>query len=277
MRILSLLVVLIGLIAGASPMAQVRVSATVPNSTPATSSSHLDRVQVARVIRVCIWPDYYGITYRNPKTQQLSGIDIELAYELGNDLGVSVDFVDSSFAKLVDDLLQDRCDVAMFAVGITPERQKRLRFTRPHLASDIYAVTSRTNHRIRSWDDIDQKGSVVAVAQGTLHEPIMKARLKQAQLVVLNTPFAREQEVQAGRADVFMTDYPYSQRFLANADWARLVAPDSTYHITPYGYAVAPGDDRWLARLDQFVGAIQHDGRLQAAAHRYRLEPILVH
>jgi ABC-type amino acid transport substrate-binding protein len=105
----------------------------------------------------------------------------------------------------------------------------------------------------------------------------MKARLKQAQLVILNTPFAREQEVQAGRADVFMTDYPYSQRFLANADWARLVAPDSTYHVTPYGYAVAPGDDRWLARLDQFVGAIQKDGRLQAAAHRYRLEPILVH
>lgn len=277
MRILSLLVVLIGLISGASPMAQVRVSAVVPNSTPAASSSRLDRVQAARVIRVCIWPDYYGITYRNPKTQQLSGIDIELAYELGNDLGVSVDFVDSSFSKLVEDLLQDRCDVAMFAVGITPERQKRLRFTRPHLASDIYAVTSRTNHRIRTWADIDQKGSVVAVAQGTLHEPIMKARLKQAQLVVLNTPFAREQEVQAGRADVFMTDYPYSQRFLANADWARLVVPDSTYHITPYGYAVAPGDDRWLARLDQFVGAVQHDGRLQAAAHRYRLEPILVH
>lgn len=277
MRILSLLVVLIGLFAGASPMAQVRVSAAVPNSTSAALSSRLERVQAARVIRVCIWPDYYGITYRNPKTQQLSGIDIELAHELGKDLGVSVDFVDSSFAKLVDDLLQDHCDVAMFAVGITPERQKRLRFTRPHLASDIYAVTSKTNHRIRSWADIDQKGSVVAVAQGTLHEPIMKARLKQAQLVILNTPFAREQEVQAGRADVFMTDYPYSQRFLANADWARLVAPDSTYHVTPYGYAVAPGDDRWLARLDQFVAAVQQDGRLQAAAHHYRLEPILVH
>jgi cyclohexadienyl dehydratase len=277
MRILSLLVVLIGLFAGASPMAQVKVSATAPNSIPEALSSRLERVQTARVVRVCIWPDYYGITYRNPKTQQLSGLDFEMAQELGKDLGVSVDFVDSSFAKLVDDLLQDRCDVAMFAVGITPERQKRLRFTRPHLASDIFAVTSKTNQRIRSWADIDREGSVVAVAQGTLHEPIMKARLKQAQLVILNTPFAREQEVQAGRADVFMTDYPYSQRFLANADWARLVAPDSTYHVTPYGYAVAPGDDRWLARLDQFVGAIQKDGRLQAAAHRYRLEPILVH
>jgi len=251
--------------------------ATTPGASPgAAVVNRLQRVQAAQSLRVCIWPDYYSITYRNPKTLQLSGIDIELAQELGKDLGVTVDFVDSSFARLADDLLQDHCDVAMFAVGINPERQKRLRFTEPHLASDIFAVTSKTNRRIRSWADIDQVGTVVAVAQGTLHEPIMKAKLKNAQLLVLNTPFAREQEVQAGRADVFMTDYPYSQRFLANADWARLVAPDSTYHVTPYGYAMAPGDDAWHARLDKFVADIKRDGRLVDAAKRYRLEPIVV-
>ena len=116
---------------------------------------------------------------------------------------------------------------------------------------------------------------MVAVAQGTLHESVMKAKLENAQLLVLNTPFAREQEVQAGRADVFMTDYPYSQRFLANADWARLVAPDNRYHVTPYGYAMAPGDDAWHARLDAFVTDIKRDGRLLAAAQRYKLDPIV--
>lgn len=253
--------------------------ALAQTSAPPSSivaANRLQRVLAVQSLRVCIWPDYYSITYRNPKTLQLSGIDIEMAQALGKDLGVAVQFVDSSFAKLIDDVTQDRCDVAMFAVGITPERQKRLRFTEPHLASDIFAVASKTNQRIRSWADIDQVGTVVAVAQGTLHEPIMKAKLKNAQLMVLNTSFAREQEVQAGRADVFMTDYPYAQRFLANADWARLVAPDSTYHATPYAYAMAPGDDAWHARLEKFVSDIKRDGRLLAAAKRYRLEPIVV-
>jgi cyclohexadienyl dehydratase len=190
----------------------------------ATAMARLDRVREARVLRVCIWPDYYSITYRNPKTQLLSGIDIDLAGELGKDLGVAVQFVDSSFAKLIDDVTQDRCDLAMFAVGITPARAEKLRFTRPYLASDIYAITTKTNRRIKDWDQIDRPGSVVAVAKGTLHESIMKDKLKAAQLLVLDTPFAREQEVQSGRADVFLTDYPYSQRFLASTDWARLVA-----------------------------------------------------
>jgi ABC-type amino acid transport substrate-binding protein len=236
---------------------------------------HLAQIQARNTVRVCIWPDYYGITYRNPKTQTLTGIDIDLAQELGKDLGVAVAFFDSSFAKLVDDLTQDHCDVAMFAVGITPARQQKLRFTRPHLASDIYAVASKTNRRIKDWADIDTPDSVVAVAKGTLHEPVMKDKLKAAKLLVLDTPFAREQEVQSGRADVFMTDYPYSQRFLANADWARLVVPPGQYHITPYGYAVKPGDDAWLARLDGFVASIKQDGRLLAAAKRHRLEPIV--
>lgn len=237
--------------------------------------AHLDRIQAAHALRVCIWPDYYGITYRNPKTQALSGIDIDLANQLGKDLGVAVQFIDSSFAKLIDDVTQDRCDVAMFAIGITPLRSEKLRFTKPHLASDIYAVTTKTNRRIRDWVDIDQSGVIVAVAKGTLHEPVMKDKLKAAQLLVLDTPFAREQEVQSGRADVFMTDYPYSQRFLANADWARLIAPPRTYHVTPYAYAIKPGDDAWHNRLETFVSDIKRDGRLMAAASRHKLEPIV--
>lgn len=248
---------------------------TLPSTAQDLSASRLARIQASQVVRVCIWPDYYSITYRNPKTQQLSGIDIDLATELGKDLGAAVQFIDSSFAKLIDDVTQDRCDVAMFAIGITPLRSTKLRFTRPHLASDIYAITTKTNRRIKGWDDIDKPGSVVAVAKGTLHEPVMKEKLKSAQLLVLDTPFAREQEVQSGRADVFMTDYPYSQRFLANADWARLVSPPSAYHVTPYAYATKPGDNVWHARLERFVSDIKRDGRLLTAAKRHQLDPIV--
>ena len=45
--------------------------------------STLDRIQAARSLRVCIWPDYFGISYRDPKSQQLSGIDVDMAKALG--------------------------------------------------------------------------------------------------------------------------------------------------------------------------------------------------
>ncbi len=246
------------------------------SSQAADGPKRLQRIQAHQALRVCIWPDYYGISFRNPKTQLLSGIDIDNAHDLAKALGVKAEFVDSSFATLVDDISQDRCDIAMFAIGITPARQAKLHFTQPHLASDIYAITSKTNRRIQSWADIDKAGTVVVVAKGTLHEPIMQQRLQSAELRVVDTPAAREQEVQSGRADVFMTDYPFSRRMLERSDWARLVSPTSTFHITLYAWAMHPHDTQWHAQVEQELADMKRDGRLRANAQRHGLEPIVV-
>lgn len=251
------------------------VAGVLGGAAPARAD-RLQQILESRTLRVCIWPDYYGISFRNPKTQQLAGIDIDNAHTLARALGVGVQFVDSSFARLVDDVLAERCDIAMFAIGITPQRQEKLRFTQPYLASDIYAITSKAQRRIQRWEDIDQPGVVVAVAKGTLHEPIMKAKLRAAELRVFDTPQAREQEVQSGRADVFMTDFPFSRRMLANNEWARLVAPTQTYHVTPYAWALKPGDDRFFARVETELTKMKRDGRILNHARRHGLDPIVV-
>ena len=244
-------------------------------TTPARAGEVAERVAAAGTMRVCIWPDYYGISLRNPRTQVLEGLDIELSAELAKDLGVRLSHVDSSFATLVADLNGDRCDVAMFAIGMLPQRMSQLAFTRPYLASDIYGVTTIGNRVITRWEDIDQPGVAVGVQAGTFMEPVMSAALKKARLVRVAAPATRERELEAGRIDVFMTDFPYSRRLLDNADWARLVAPPQPFHVLPYAYAVKQGDAAWLARVDQFVERIQRDGRLGAAARRHRLDAIV--
>jgi len=236
----------------------------------------LDRVKAAQAVRVCIWPDYYGITFRNPRTQQLGGIDIDLSTEFGRDTKWKVEYVESSFQKLIDDLKGDRCDVAMFAVGVLPARAAQLAFTRPYLQSDIYGITTRSNRVVREWADIDKPGVQVAVQAGTFMEPVMAAALKQATMVVVKPPATRERELEAGRVDVFMTDFPYSRRLLDNADWAMLISPPKPFHVLPYAYAVKQGDDAWLATVDDFVARIKRDGRLEAAAKRHGLGAIAV-
>ncbi len=234
------------------------------------------RVAAAGQLRVCIWPDYYGITYRHPRDDTLSGLDIDLSAALAQDLGVRLVYVESSFPTLVDDLNRERCEVAMFAVGLLPQRQALLAFTQPYLQSDIYGVTTRANRVIKQWEDIDQPGVVVAVQAGTFMEPVMRQALTRARLRVVQPPATRERELESGRADVFMTDYAYSRRLLDNADWARLVAPPRPFHVMPYAYAMKQGDPAWQARLDAFVAAIKRDGRLRAAAQRHGLAEIVV-
>lgn len=244
-------------------------------AAPAAAGPVLDRVTASGTVRVCVWPDYFGISLRHPRTQQLVGLDIDLAAELARDLKLRAEFVDSSFVTLVDDLTNDRCDVAMFAVGMLPARMEKLRFSRPYLESDIYAVAKRSGKAVRTWADIDQPGVVVGVQAGTFMDPVMTAALRKATIARIAPPATRERELEAGRIDVFMTDYPYSRRLLDNADWASLIAPPRPFHPLPYAYPVKPGDAEWLAAVDAFVARIQQDGRLEAAAKKHGLAPIV--
>lgn len=236
----------------------------------------LEQVRSARVLRVCIWPDYFGIGARHPRSGELQGLDIDLSRALAADLGVQVEHVETDFGRFTDDLLRRRCEVAMMGVGVTPERRARVAFTRPYLRSDVYAVVSRHDARMSGWDDLDRPGRVVAVQRGTYMEPLMRERLREARLLIVDRPGEREKAVESGRADAFITDYPYSRRVLASVDWARVLAPPSPVRLTDYAYAVAPGDARWFARVDAFVEAIRRDGRLSTAAQRHGLSAIVV-
>jgi ABC-type amino acid transport substrate-binding protein len=235
----------------------------------------LQRIQQRGEMRVCIWPDYYGISYRNPKTRQLSGLDIDLSAELARELGVRLQHVDSSFATLVEDVHDRRCDIAMFAVAVLPQRRAHLAFSQPYLSSGIHAITTRSSRVVRRWEDIDRPGVQVGVQAGTFMESVMRDQLRQASLNVIRAPETREQELESGRIDVFMTDYPYSRRLLDSVDWARLISPPQPQHVMPYAYAVRPGDSAWLTRVDQFVEHIRQDGRLAAAARRHGLSAIV--
>ena len=128
-----------------------------------TGADTLKQIQRRGELRVCIWPDYYGISYRNPKTRQLSGLDIDLSAELARELGVRLQHVDSSFATLIDDLREVRCDIAMFAVAALPQRRQHLAFSQPYLSSGIHAITTRSNRVVRRWEDIDRPGVLVVV------------------------------------------------------------------------------------------------------------------
>jgi len=246
------------------------------HSAPTLAADRLQSVTSNGVLKVCIWPGYFAISYRNPRSGELEGIDIDMAKAFAKDLGVELQFVDSSFAKLIENMNNNACDISMHGVGVRPDRAKHMDFSAPHLRSGIYGISQVTNAGIETWDDIDKAGHVVVVQSGTYMEPVMREHLKKAHLSVVDSFKGREQEVQAGRADVFMTDYPYGRRMIALSTWARLLEPPTPLAPTPYAYAVPKGDAKWLARVNAFVTATKQDGRLRAFAKRNGLTPIVV-
>lgn len=242
----------------------------------AAPTGALETIQRSGVLQVCIWPDYFGISYHNPRTGRFQGVDIDLAQDFAKDLGVRLAYVETDFGKFVGDLQAGKCQIAMMGVAVIPARAQQVDFSLPYLRGDIYAVTTFDNASIKKWADLDQPGRVISVMRGTFMEPLMRRLLKHATLIVSDQTGERERDVESGRADAFITDYPYSQRMLMNTDWARVVAPETAVQPTDYAYAVPKNDLEWLARVNRFVSAIKQDGRLNEAAKSNNLLPMLI-
>lgn len=245
------------------------------NTVPALAAGHLDHVKATNELRVCHWPAYYAISYNNPKSGKLEGIDIGLAQELAKDLGVQLTFVKTSFATFIKDIQADKCDIAMFGVGITEARAKFLDYSEPYLRSDIYAIVTKSHPTLKTWEDMDQSGHILVVQKGTFMEDAASAFQNASILSVVKFQ-QREKEVRTGRADAFLTDFPYGKKILVTYDWAKLLEPSKPFWTTEYAYAINKGDPDWLAYINGFVERIKSDGRLKKHAEANGLLPIAI-
>lgn len=259
------------------------VQAQIPNfatpqraDTPEIRPDRQAMIAPRGELRVCIWPEYFAISFQNPRNGELEGIDIDMARLLTARLRVRLAIVPTNFATFMDRLEDGSCDIAMMAVGITPARAARIAFSKPYMASAVYAVTTRTNARIRSWADIDTAGTVVAVAAGTVTEQMMRTTLRSAEVMVVESPRTREGEIMSGRADVFMSDYPYTRRMVLMHDWARVIPPPDRFGETLYAYALPRDEPGWLAEVNAFLERVRTDGSLARAAQRHGLTPIML-
>ncbi|MGY2806301.1 MULTISPECIES: ABC transporter substrate-binding protein [unclassified Bradyrhizobium] len=253
------------------------VCALFLSMTPAAAQqtqSLLYEITKSGVLRVCIWPMYYSISFRNPDSGQLEGIDIDLSKELAKDMGVKLDYVETSFGSFIADLQANKCDLGMFGVGATMKRAQAVAFSDPYLTSGVYAVV-RKGGPITSWADIDKPGVNAGVSLGSYVENFMRSYFKNAKTVAVAPPATTQAELMAQRVDVVMTDYPASIKMNAQFDWTTTVAPPENLSVTPYAYVMNQGDQIWLNYVNLFVRTIKLDGRLKAAAEKNKLGPIV--
>jgi len=249
-------------------------SFTVSQACAQQSQSHLYDITKNGILKVCIWPQYYAISLRNPDTGKFEGIDIDLSEQLAKDLGVKLDYVETSFSTFIADLQANKCDLGMFGVGATMKRAQAVAFTQPYLISGVYAVVHKDG-KVKSWEDIDKAGINVGIALGSYVEPFMRGYLKNAKVVAVAPPATVQAELMSRRVDVMATDYPASAKMNAQFDWSVTLAPPEPLSVTPYAYVMNQGDQIWLNYMNLFVQTIKLDGRLKAAAEKNKLGPIV--
>lgn len=208
------------------------------------------------------------------EARDYTGIDIDLALDLAESIGVKAEFVLTSWPGLLTDLALDRYDIAMSGISRIPARQRVGFLTQPYHADGKTPIgRCADRRRFDAFERIDRAGVRVVVNPGGTNERFVDERVRQATKVLHpdnRTIFA---ELSAGRADVMFTDrIEVELQTARNPALCGLLEVDLTYQEKAF---LLPQDPHWLEFVDTWLALRLAEGAVDAAfaAHGVRRRP----
>jgi polar amino acid transport system substrate-binding protein len=136
---------------------------------------------------------------------QPAGVSVDLARDLGKQLGREVEIENIPFHGLIPSLQTHKIDLIISSMTATPERAKSIAFSDPYLTTGLCLLVGKDSG-IQSIADADQAGRTVAVKIGTTGHVYATDKIKNARVIVLDKEDACVLEVVQRKADAFIYD-----------------------------------------------------------------------
>jgi cyclohexadienyl dehydratase len=219
-----------------------------------SGKSRLQRILESGVLRVGTTGDFRPMSYRDAKTNEYAGHDIEVARELAKDLGVKLELVPTEWKTLISGIQTDKYDVAMSGISMNVDRAKVAAFTAPYMEfGTVPVIRKKDAARFKSWQDIDKPNVTVATTLGTVFDQQAKEYFKLAKRKQVEAPALSYQEVLSNRAEVCITSNVEAASLVQNYPELAIVPVDKARSRRPASLLVAQDDVVWLNFLNQWI------------------------
>ena len=222
------------------------------------------------VLRVGTAGDYQPMSYLDPETGTYVGFDAELAADLAEALGVTVEFVPTSWPTLMEDTLAGKFDLAVCGITVTDARKEAA------LMSDGYLENGKTvlcraedAEKYTSLEAINRPEVRVMENPGGLNEKFARENLPDATLIIHEVNQEIPGLVAAGEADVMITEI-MEAGYYTGLD-ARLAAPLIREPFTngELGVLMPRGSEDLLEFVNAFLAEEKASERIDELAEKY--------
>lgn len=231
----------------------------------------LAAIEATRTLKVGLTGDYAPYSVRGPDGAVV-GADVTMAHALAESLGVTLEIVPTTWKTMKADLQDDRFDIAMGGVSVTPDRAAAVGdFSIPVMHDGKRPIVRCSNKDLyTSIETIDRPSVRVVVNPGGTNERFAQANFPHAHLQEHADNRTIFDELVNQQADVMVTDgaeVDYQARRHAGVLCAANVAGsfdhfDKAYWMTR-DTALKEAVDKWLEKA---LKAGNYDKALAAAA-----------
>jgi cystine transport system substrate-binding protein len=233
---------------------------------PALAADLLDTVKARGTLRIAMEGTYPPFNFKDGKSGQLAGYDVDVAKAVAARLGLKPEFVTTEWSAILAGLGAGKYDVIVSQVGITAKRAQAFDFSQPYTYSSPQLIVRR-NESLSYKTLPDLKGKTVGVGQGSVFEQQAKAV---PGIAVKSYPAAPEnlQDLAFGRIDAALNDSLMVAYLLKNSQLP-IKAGARVGAVERMGIPYRKGNPKFGAALDKALAALQADGRLRAMSVKW--------
>ncbi len=226
---------------------------------PAAAADLLDAATARGTLRIAMEGTYPPFNFKDPKTGQLTGYDVDVARLLAAKLKLRPEFVTAEWTAILAGLGAGKYDVIVSQVGITPKRQESFDFSEPYTYSSPQLIIRR-NERASYNSLADLKGRKLGVGQGTVFEQQARAT---PGIDVKSYPATPEnlQDLAFGRIDAALNDSLMVAYLLKNTQLP-IKAGARVGTVSRMGIPLRKGNPQMKAALDKALAEAKADGSL---------------
>lgn len=198
------------------------------------------------------------------KTGQFTGFEIEVAERLAKDMGVSVEFVPTKWSGIIPALLTGKFDIIVGGMGILPERNLKVNFSRPYEYSGMSIMAHKeVAAGFDSLSDFNAPGVTIVARIGTTAADAVKKFMPRADLRLFDGESQAIQELLNGRAHAMVASAPLPAFTVADNPGKLFLPLEETFTREPIGFAVRKGDPDFLNFLDNWILVVDSQGWLK--------------
>jgi ABC-type amino acid transport substrate-binding protein len=233
------------------------------------ATSSLENVQKRGVLRVG-WAPWFPYAYKDPKTNQVSGIAADMIKEIATSLKVDVQWVEDNWGTMIAGLQADKFDMLM-PMAVTPPRAEAATFTDPFLKTSLgLMVRTADQQKYKVWKDLDKEGATIAVAMGSNTAMYAKQVFSKAKVIEMKGEPESVTNVVTGKVDAWASTY---STFSASAPGRSqlVVVPGEPFASNPIALVVRKGDDVFRDRLNQILREQKSSGAVTRIAKKQGL------
>jgi cystine transport system substrate-binding protein len=245
-------------------LAAITLAATL--SLPAVGADLLAATKAKGTLKIAMEGTYPPFNYKDQKTGELAGYDVDVGKLVAARLGLKPEFVTTEWSAILAGLAAGRYDVIVSQVGITPKREQAFDFSIPYTYSSPQLIV-RKNDKGRYLSLADLKGKKVGVGQGSVFEQQAKAV---PGIEVKSYPAAPEnlQDLAFGRVDAALND-SLMVAYLLNNSKLPIQAGARVGAVERMGIAFQKGSPQFKAAIDKALADAAADGSLKAISVKW--------